>query len=63
VDLASCVLNHEWDCFALPALQLAVMGPQEQETKKQLIVGGSRHETNNVAVLAGSGAADGGVRK
>jgi hypothetical protein len=33
-DLASCVLNHEQGGFALPALHLAVMGPQEQENKK-----------------------------
>jgi hypothetical protein len=39
------------------------MGPQERENKKRLIVGGSRYETHDVAVLASSGAADGSVRK
>jgi hypothetical protein len=51
------------DSFALFALQLAVMGPQEQE--KQEINGlweESSHEKDCVAVLASSSAADGGVR-
>jgi hypothetical protein len=37
-DLAPCVLNHMRDCFALPALQLAVMGPQEQEKQEAVDV-------------------------
>jgi hypothetical protein len=63
MNLASRVHNHKRDSFAMPALQLAVMGPQEQENKKRLIVGGSRYETDDVAGFASSGAADGGVRK
>jgi hypothetical protein len=42
---------------------LRVMGPQEQDNKKPLIVGGCRYETDDTAVLASSSAADGGVRK
>jgi hypothetical protein len=38
-------------------------GTARTRKQKQLIVRGSNYEKNDIAVLAGSGAADGGVRK
>jgi hypothetical protein len=63
MNLAPRVLNYMRDGFALPVLQLAVMGPQEQENKKRLIVEEVDYETDDIAVLASSRAADGGVCK